>query len=144
MNRRILVSATAIAATVTLIGCSSSTSSAPTTSGPGTASPPTSAAAPSPQSTTTSAHSSAAQHSVAMITIKNFAFHISGTVMPGATVHVTNDDSTAHTVTSDSGNAFDVTVDPGKSATLTAPHARGGYKFHCNFHSDMHGTLVVK
>lgn len=83
-------------------------------------------------------------HDSAAITIKNFAYHVDGTVMPGATVRVTNDDSTAHTVTADTSGGFDVTVDPGTSATLTAPRAPGTYKFHCDFHSDMHGTLIVK
>jgi plastocyanin len=37
-----------------------------------------------------------------------------------------------------------VTVGPGDSATFTAPNKPGNYKFHCTFHSNMHGTLVVK
>ena len=28
--------------------------------------------------------------------------------------------------------------------TFTAPAAPGSYKFHCAYHSNMHGTLVVK
>ena len=31
----------------------------------------------------------------------------------------------------------------GKTATFTAPAKAGTYKFHCNIHSQMHGTLTV-
>jgi plastocyanin len=126
----------ALVATVALTGCSSSS--------------PASSPLSSPSSSTgdsAGAHSSAsagAAHDAASITIKNFAFHVSGTVMPAATVRITNDDSIAHTVTADSGHAFDVTIAPSKSATLTAPRKTGTYKFHCNFHSDMHGTLTIR
>ncbi len=56
---------------------------------------------------------------------------------------ITNNDAEAHTVTADSGKAFDVTIQPGHTASLTAPAAAGSYKFHCAFHSNMHGTLTV-
>ena len=55
---------------------------------------------------------------------------------------VTNEDTEAHTVTADSSGGFDVKVPPGKTVELTAP-AAGSYKYHCTYHSDMHGTLVV-
>jgi plastocyanin len=77
------------------------------------------------------------------VTIKNFDYTESGSAAAGSTVQVTNNDSTEHTVTADSGNAFDVTVQPGKTATFTAPATAGSYKFHCTFHSNMHGTLTV-
>ena len=138
-----------IATIVALSGCSSSSpASAPVSSRQSTpASSPSLASPSSSAAGGDTPHSSAtagAAHDVAAITIKNFAFHVSGAVMPGATVRITNDDTTAHTVTADSGDAFDVTVDPGASARLTAPRTAGSYKFHCNFHSDMHGTLTVK
>lgn len=57
---------------------------------------------------------------------------------------VENRDQVAHTVTADaSGSLFDVTVDPGSTASFTAPTSPGSYKFHCRFHANMHGTLVV-
>ena len=31
-------------------------------------------------------------------------------------------------------------VNSGKDATFTAPSKAGTYKFHCKFHSQMHGT----
>jgi plastocyanin len=65
-------------------------------------------------------------------------------VSPGATVTVMNMDGEAHTVTADSGSAFDVKADPGASTTFTAPTKPGTYAFHCTYHSNMHGMLVVK
>jgi len=65
-------------------------------------------------------------------------------VSPGATVTVMNMDGEAHTVTADTGSAFDVKAAPGASTTFTAPTKPGTYAFHCTYHSNMHGMLVVK
>jgi plastocyanin len=86
--------------------------------------------------------SSKASSSTADITIKNIAFPPTTTVAAGSTVTVQNDDTVTHTVTSNDGTSFNITVNPGKSATFTAP-AAGTYKYHCNIHSQMHGTLTV-
>jgi plastocyanin len=119
----------ALAAGLLMTGCSSSSgSTSPATSNAGSTSMSSSAAAPK---------------STAGVTIKSFAFTVSGPVAAGAKVAVTNNDGEAHTVTADSGNAFDVTIQPGKTATFTAPNKAGTYKFHCNFHSNMHGSLTV-
>ena len=78
------------------------------------------------------------------ITIQNFAFSLA-TVKPGSTVTVQNKDSTTHTVTSDTSGLFDAgNVEPGKTKTFTAPSNPGNYTFHCNIHSQMHATLIVK
>lgn len=79
-----------------------------------------------------------------MITIKNFKYTSPASVAPGTKITVTNEDQTAHTVTADSGKAFDDMADPGSNSTFTAPAKAGTYQFHCNFHANMHGTLVVK
>jgi plastocyanin len=79
-----------------------------------------------------------------MIMIKDFAYRTPTSVSPGARVEVMNGDGEAHTVTSDSKGDFDVTVAAGASVTITAPTKPGSYAFHCNFHSNMHGVLVVK
>ena len=63
-------------------------------------------------------------------------------VLVGTTVTWKNEDSINHTVTADDGTSFNVSVDAGKTATFTAP-AAGTYKFHCNIHASMHGTLTV-
>jgi plastocyanin len=78
-----------------------------------------------------------------VITIKDFAFTTPASVSPGATITVKNEDDTAHTVTADGGNAFDDQAPTGTS-TFTAPSKPGSYPFHCTFHPEMHGTLVVK
>lgn len=60
------------------------------------------------------------------------------------TITVTNHDSTAHTTTADDGKSFDTgNIDPGSSATIRLSKP-GTYKYHCNIHPFMHGTLVVK
>jgi plastocyanin len=77
------------------------------------------------------------------VTILNFAYHPKTvTVKVGGKVTWTNRDSTNHTVTADSG-AFDLgnlNTGQSKSMTFTKP---GTYKYHCNYHPFMHGTVVV-
>lgn len=80
----------------------------------------------------------------ATITIKDFAYGDPLTVAPGAVVTVTNLDSAAHTVTADEGQAFDAVVKGGGTGTFTAPTQPGSYPYHCTYHTNMHGTLVVK
>ena len=64
------------------------------------------------------------------------------------TVTWTNDDTATHTVTSDNTTAGAAVFDSGNLAagasysyTFTAP---GTYLYHCNYHSWMKGTVVVK
>lgn len=75
------------------------------------------------------------------VSISGFKFTVAP-VTAGSTVTVKNNDGVTHTVTSDDGTSFNVTVPSGKTVTFTAP-AAGTYKFHCNIHSSMHGTLTV-
>ncbi|RNE67450.1 cupredoxin domain-containing protein [Cryobacterium tepidiphilum] len=98
--------------------------------------------APSSDEATPSASADAAEP--AMITIKNFAYDVPATVAPGATIMVTDADGTSHTITADDGKAFDLPVPGGGSATFTAPMKPGSYPFHCTYHANMHGVLVVK
>jgi plastocyanin len=74
------------------------------------------------------------------VTIENFVF-TSVPVAAGSTVTVTNKDPMTHTVTADKGG-FSVTVNSRSTATFTAP-GPGTYKFHCNIHPTMHGSLTV-
>ena len=76
--------------------------------------------------------------------IEKFAYTTPDSVSPGATVEIMNMDGEAHTVTADEGNAFDVQAPPGKTVTFTAPTKPGSYPFHCTYHSNMDGVLVVK
>ena len=103
-----------------------------------TGSSSSSAAAPS------SSTSSAMAHAPAMIHISSFKYAVPASVAPGATVSVMNMDGENHTVTADSGNAFDVKATAGTTVTFTAPTKPGRYPFHCTYHSNMHGVLVVK
>jgi plastocyanin len=79
-----------------------------------------------------------------IIVIKDFAYQVSGSVSPGTMITVRNDDNIAHTVTADSGSAFDVTVPASGTVTFTAPSEPGSYRFHCTYHANMHGVLIVK
>lgn len=129
-----------VLAAVTLV--SACGSSARTTSA---APVPASAAASAPASApAATAGSSAAAPKVSVISIKDFAYQGPGSVTAGSTVTVRNLDSVAHTVTADRNKSlFDVTIDPDSTATFTAPSSPGSYPYHCTFHSNMHGTLVV-
>jgi len=79
-----------------------------------------------------------------VITITNFAYQGPVSISPGATVTVKNEDSQAHTVTSDQAGLFDAVVPGGGNVVFTAPTTAGSYAYHCTYHSNMHGTLVVK
>jgi plastocyanin len=80
------------------------------------------------------------------IVISSFAYSGALTVKPGQKVSVVNKDSVAHTLTDKANHKFDTgTIDPGGGkGTFTAPMKPGSYPFGCNFHPEMHGTLVVK
>lgn len=77
------------------------------------------------------------------MTIKDFAFTAPVSVPAGATIQVKNADGEAHTVTADSGGAFDTMVGGKETASFTAPAIPGRYPFHCTYHGNMHGVLVV-
>lgn len=77
------------------------------------------------------------------ITIEGFSYVVPTTVAPGAQITVTNKDSAEHTVTADSAAAFDTEVQANSQATFTAPKQPGAYAFHCAYHQNMHGQLVV-
>ncbi|MFG2596387.1 cupredoxin domain-containing protein [Streptomyces sp. NPDC048462] len=141
---RFAVAAAAIALSSTaLAGCSDSDgggggdSSAPATPPslipPTTSQPSASASSRPPAGGTT-------------VSIKDFKFRPADpTVAPGATVTVTNDDTTTHTMTATKGKAFDTgDIAPGKSATFTAPSKAGAYPYDCTIHPFMTGTLTVK
>ena len=65
------------------------------------------------------------------------------TVSVGDTITWTNRDDDPHTVTSVDG-AFDSgRLDPGQSWSMKVTKA-GTFEYRCDFHSDMHGTLVVR
>ncbi|MDB5229187.1 MAG: Blue (Type 1) copper protein [Bacteroidota bacterium] len=65
------------------------------------------------------------------------------TVKSGTTVTWTNKGSGQHTVSSDgSGPLNSGTLNANQTYSFTTG-TTGTYTYHCNFHSEMHGTLVV-
>jgi plastocyanin len=80
----------------------------------------------------------------ATITIENMAFGAALTVAPGTEITIANNDSVEHSVTSDTAGVFDKDVDGHAKATLNAPSQPGEYPFHCSYHPNMKGTLIVK
>ena len=137
--RTILIGVTCTAALGFLGGCGSASATGSAASSSGSAMDSSSMSSMGSSSSGSSAASSAV-----VIHISKFAYQTPASVSPGATVSVMNMDGEAHTVTADSGSAFDTKIDPGASATFTAPMKPGTYAFHCTYHSNMHGSLVVK
>jgi plastocyanin len=117
---------------ITLAGCSSSSGGSTTAAQPSGAAPRSSAPAPAAAGTA--------------LTIAGFNYSPKPlTVAPGATVSVTNKDGAEHTATSDTSGAFDSSdVAQGQVITFKAPTRPGTYTFHCAYHPNMHGTLIVK
>lgn len=97
----------------------------------------------SSSSTTRAASHVTAATSVPTITIENFSFGDPITISPGATVTVRNTYTETHSLSSDDGLWDTSGITPGSSATFVAPDKPGTYKFHCNFHANMHGSLIV-
>ncbi len=116
-----------------LVSASSSTTSS------STASPSTPSSTSMP-----SASSSSTAPAPAKMSIKDFKYTVPTSVTPGAKITVTNNDGLDHTVTSDKAGVFDAVI-PGSGGThtITAPTKPGTYPFHCIYHSNMHGVLVV-
>ena len=75
------------------------------------------------------------------ITIKDFAFKPTPLrVKAGVKIKIANRDDTAHTFTFDKG-AFDTgDISPGKTASVTLKKP-GSYKYHCEIHNFMKGTV---
>jgi plastocyanin len=77
------------------------------------------------------------------INITGMSFPATTTVKVGSTVKWINKDAMAHTVTSDDATTFDSgTLDAGGTFSYVANTA-GSFPYHCNFHANMKGTLVV-
>lgn len=104
----------------------------------------TTRATPASTSLTSPSSSPSSTASTAMIHISSFRYAVPTSVAPGSMVSVMNMDGENHTVTADSGNVFDVKATAGTTVTFTAPSKPGRYPFHCTYHSNMHGILVVK
>lgn len=79
------------------------------------------------------------------ITISDFTFTPPTiTVRPGAEVAVRNGAAVEHSVTADTAGMFDEDVAANSTETFDAPATPGTYTFHCTYHPEMRGTLVVE
>jgi len=79
------------------------------------------------------------------IVISNSAYTVPVSVKPGEKVAIVNKDQPNHTVTADEINLFDVRISGGGGiSTLTARTAPGTYPFHCKYHANMRGSLIVQ
>lgn len=136
---RVTLAAAFVVATAAACG-SASDAAGPASSS--SASGPSSAPATSPPPAGTAPATTAPAGPV-VVTIMDFAFAVPVSVPAGATVQAKNDDGEAHTVTADAGGAFDTMVTGDGTAPFTAPAKPGRYPFHCTYHSNMHGVLVV-
>lgn len=153
MAIRLTAGAVAATCSVFLIGaCGSggqSTSTAPPTSTPSvSASSGTPGAGPTSSNTSmppgSSSSAAPAPAAAAKITIKDFKYQVPVSVAPGAKITVSNSDAVNHTVTSDTAGLFDAVIpSSGGTHTITAPTKPGKYPFHCTYHANMHGVLVV-
>jgi plastocyanin len=77
-----------------------------------------------------------------VIIIKDFGYGAPGTVAPGTTVTVRQEDTVQHNVSS---AAFKTPLlGKGGTATFTAPAEPGSYDFTCSVHAQMHGRLIVQ
>jgi plastocyanin len=96
---------------------------------------------------TTSAASSGNHGKVASgtaIAIKNFQFSPDPiTVKVGATITVSNDDGTVHTLTADDKKFDTGDLDGGAEKTITID-APGKYTYHCDIHNYMTGTIEAR
>jgi plastocyanin len=78
------------------------------------------------------------------VTIEGFAFApASITITAGSTVTWTNNDAAPHTATGDGGEFDTGQIDQGGNASVTFD-TPGTYTYHCTFHPNMTGTIVVE
>jgi plastocyanin len=77
------------------------------------------------------------------IDIYNMAFPATVTVAKGTKVSWYNQDGYAHTVTSDDNKTFNSGNLAAAGTFVYLADSAGTFPYHCNIHSNMHGSLVV-
>ncbi|WP_103466447.1 hypothetical protein [Arthrobacter glacialis] len=133
MNKKFsLAGVLAVAAALTLSGCSA---------GANSASPGQEPSAPSTATSSGMAEPGASSME-SMIHIQDGKFINPKPLAAGATVTVMNLDADAQTVISDDSSSFNVKVPAGGMATFAAPKKSGNYPFHSG-DGDMRGVLTV-
>jgi plastocyanin len=103
---------------------------------------PTTAARSGRRTTVPAATPSTPAVAAASMTVKGFKFADTVSAAPGATVTVTNGDSSDHTVTAKDGS-FGIPLPADGQNSFVAPTAPGTYSFYCQIHPGMTGKLVV-
>jgi plastocyanin len=73
----------------------------------------------------------------------NFYSPSSITIQRGTRVRWTNNGSRAHTATRNGGGWSSGTLQPGQSFSRVF-NVKGTIRYHCRFHSNMRGTIVVR
>ena len=77
------------------------------------------------------------------VLVVDFAFEPATVTVPaGATVTWTNTGSRPHTVTADDGSFDSGRLDPGEQFSQTFDQP-GTFTYHCGFHPEMQGSIVV-
>ena len=79
-----------------------------------------------------------------MVNIGNNAFVDSPiTVTAGDEITFVNNDTVVHTATADDGSFDTGDIAPGESKTITVD-TPGAFTYHCNYHPEMVGSVVVE
>jgi plastocyanin len=117
------------------------TTTAPTAAATTAASPQATAAIPATPATNDDGKQATGAQA---IQIQNYAFAPASLTVPvGTTVTWTNLDSAPHTATSPSGAWDSGNLDQGESFSHTFAEA-GSFDYHCSYHPNMTGTIVVQ
>ena len=83
------------------------------------------------------------QQDTVEVQVVDFAFEPATMTVPvGSTVTWTNSGSRPHTVTADDGSFDSGRLDPGEQFSQTFDQA-GTFTYHCGFHPEMQGSIVV-
>jgi plastocyanin len=80
---------------------------------------------------------------VTTIKITGMSFPATTTVAKGTKVSWNNADGTAHTVTSDDNTSFSSGNLAAGATFVYQANTAGTFPYHCNYHANMTGTLVV-
>lgn len=87
---------------------------------------------------------SSSSNAQATITIKNFAYTpVLIKVKPGEVIQVINEDGVAHTLSARNNSFNTGDILPGEKVAFKAPTKPGSYRYYCEIHQYMEGTLVV-
>lgn len=96
----------------------------------------------SPDSTTPNT-TPASEGEGARLTIEGRAFGSAPDLAPSETLTIVNLDSVRHTFSSDDGSWERVEIAGNSEASFVAPDDAGTYRFFCEVHPDMGGSITI-